>query len=224
METKYRFARKGDAALLLEFIRGLADYEKLSGDVVATEEMIDDEIFVRKSAEAIFALEDGREVGFALFYTSFSTFEGTRCLYLEDLFVKPEARGRGYGKMLITTVAGIAVERGYARLDWDCLDWNQPSIDFYLSLGARPLDGWRLYRLDGKALTDLGQGNAKTPSVSRWLLALDNIGLVLAILGLACIVASIFFRSGDRWLCVVAFVLILAAETMDFLRRKFSKK
>lgn len=152
METKYRFARKGDAALLLEFIQGLADYEKLSGDVVATEKMIDEEIFVRKSADAIFALEDGREVGFALFFTTFSTFEGRRCLYLEDLFVKPEARGHGHGKMLISTVASIAVERGCARLDWDCLNWNQPSIDFYLSLGARSLDGWKLYRLDGEEL------------------------------------------------------------------------
>ena len=106
----------------------------------------------KRHAEVIFALEDGREVGFALFFHNFSTFLGRAGIYLEDLFVKPEFRGKGYGKATLKQLAHIAVERGCGRLEWYCLDWNKPSIDFYLSLGATPMDEWTVYRLTGETL------------------------------------------------------------------------
>ena len=144
-------------ALILDFIRQLAIYEKMEDEVVATEELLNEWIFDKKVAEVIFVLEDGVEVGFALFFHNFSTFLGKAGIYLEDLFVKPEYRGKGYGKALIKKLAEIAVERGCGRLEWSCLDWNQPSIDFYLSLGATPMDGWTVYRLTGKTLENLGK-------------------------------------------------------------------
>ncbi|MBO4288691.1 MAG: GNAT family N-acetyltransferase [Lachnospiraceae bacterium] len=151
----YRFAAEKDCALILSFIRALAEYEKMEDQVVATEELLREWIFEKKKAEVIFALEDGKEVGFALFFHNFSTFLGRAGIYLEDLFVLPEYRGRGHGKALIATLAQITVERGCGRLEWSCLDWNQPSIDFYLSLGARPLEDWTEYRVTGDALTKL---------------------------------------------------------------------
>lgn len=108
--------------------------------------------FEKKKAEVIFAVEDGKKVGFALFFHNFSTFLGRAGIYLEDLFVLPEFRGKGYGKALLQRLAAIAVERGCGRLEWACLDWNKPSIDFYLSLGAKAMDIWTTYRLDGETL------------------------------------------------------------------------
>ena len=153
----YRFAERKDAALILDFIKGLADYEKLSDEVVATPETLEEWIFDRQKAEVIFALEDGVEVGFALFFHNFSTFLGRAGLYLEDLFVKPAYRGRGYGKGLLAALAKIAVEHGCGRLEWVCLDWNKPSIDFYKSLGAVPMDDWTIYRVAGDTLTALAK-------------------------------------------------------------------
>ncbi|MBR5268596.1 MAG: GNAT family N-acetyltransferase [Lachnospiraceae bacterium] len=147
-----RYATEKDVALILEFIRGIAEYEKMSDEVVATEELLQEWIFEKKKAEVIFAVEDGVEVGFALFFHNFSTFVGRAGLYLEDLFVKVEHRGKGYGKALLKELARIAVERGCGRMDWVCLDWNQPSIDFYRSLGAVPMDEWTIYRLTGDTL------------------------------------------------------------------------
>ena len=153
----FRFANKADTALILQFVRNLAVYEHLEDQVVADEETLSRELFERKGAEVIFALEDGKEVGFALFFHNFSTFLGRSGLYLEDLFVLPEYRGKGYGKALLRQLAVIAVERGCGRLEWVCLDWNQPSIDFYKSLGAEPQEDWTIYRLTGKTLTALAE-------------------------------------------------------------------
>ena len=148
----FRYAKETDAALILDFIKGLAEYEKMFDEVIATEDLLKEWIFEKKKAEVIFALEDGIEVGFALFFHNFSTFLGRAGIYLEDLFVKPEYRGKGYGKGLLKKLAQIAVERGCGRLEWWCLDWNKPSIDFYLSLGAEPMDEWTTYRIAGETL------------------------------------------------------------------------
>ena len=153
----FRYAEKKDAGLILAFIKELAEYEKMSNDVVATEALLEEWIFEKKSAEVIFALEDGVEVGFALFFHNFSTFLGRAGLYLEDLYVKPEYRGRGFGKALLSKLAEITVERECGRLEWACLDWNKPSIDFYLSVGAVPMDEWTTYRLTGEALKNLAK-------------------------------------------------------------------
>lgn len=157
MKTEFRNATKDDCALILSFIKALAEYEKMSDDVVATEDLLREWIFEKQKAEVIFALEDGREVGFALFFHNFSTFVGRAGIYLEDLFVLPEYRKRGHGKALILELARIAVERKCGRMEWSCLDWNQPSIDFYLSLGAKPMNEWTTYRLSGDALDSLGE-------------------------------------------------------------------
>ena len=153
-EVKFRKAVREDVPLILEFIKGLAEYEKMSDEVVATEEILDEWLFDKEKAEVIFAIAEGEEVGFALFFHNFSTFLGRAGIYLEDLFVKPKYRGNGYGKAILKRLAQIAVERGCGRLEWSCLDWNQPSIDFYLSLGATPMIGWTGYRLTGKTLAD----------------------------------------------------------------------
>ena len=158
METcMFRFAQEKDTALILYFIKELAKYEKMLDDVVATEEILKEWIFEKGKAEVIFALEDGVEVGFALFFHNFSTFLGRSGLYLEDLFVKPEFRGKGYGKALLKKLAQIAVERGCGRFEWSCLDWNKPSIDVYLSLGAKPMEDWTVYRLTGEALAKMAE-------------------------------------------------------------------
>ena len=129
----------------------------MSDDVVATEELLEEWIFDKKKAEVIFACEDEKEVGFALFFHNFSTFLGRAGIYLEDLFVLPEYRNKGYGKALLKELAKITVQRGCGRLEWCCLDWNQPSIDFYLSLGAKPLDEWTIYRVTGETLKNLAE-------------------------------------------------------------------
>ena len=156
--TEIRFADVRDTVLILEFIRALAAYEKMSDLVVADEALLREWIFEKKKAEVLFAMEDGREIGFALFFHNFSTFLGRAGIYLEDLFVLPEYRGHGHGTALIRALARIAVERGCGRLEWSCLDWNKPSIDFYLSLGAEPMDEWTVYRFAGEKLTALAEG------------------------------------------------------------------
>ena len=154
MEVTFRFAKREDSALILQLIQALAAYEHMSDDVVATEALLEHWIFDEKKAEVLFAVAEGTEVGFALFFHNFSTFLGRAGLYLEDLFVKEEYRGRGYGKALLRELARIALERGCGRLEWCCLDWNTPSIEFYRSLGAVPLSDWTTYRLAGKTLED----------------------------------------------------------------------
>lgn len=151
-DITFRRAAEPDLPLILGFIRELAEYENMSGEVVATEELLRDWLFERRAAEVIFAVAEGREVGFALFFGNFSTFLGRGGIYLEDLFVKEQYRGRGYGRALLRELARIALSRGCGRLEWACLDWNRPSIDFYLSLDAKPMDEWTTYRLSGKTL------------------------------------------------------------------------
>ena len=153
----FRFANEEDCGLILSYIRQLAAYEKMSDQVVATEELLREWIFEKQKAEVIFACEDGKEVGFALFFHNFSTFLGRAGLYLEDLFVLPEYRGKGYGKGLLRKLAQIAEERGCGRLEWWCLDWNKPSIDLYRSLGAEPMDEWTTYRLTGEKLKEMAK-------------------------------------------------------------------
>ncbi len=151
----YRFATREDVPLILYFIKELAAYEEMLDEVVADEETLEEWLFDKQKAEVIFALDQDQEAGFALFFHNFSTFLGRSGIYLEDLYVKPEYRGKGYGKGLIKTLAKIAVERGCGRLEWWCLDWNRPSIDFYLSLGAKPMQDWTVYRIDGETLKNL---------------------------------------------------------------------
>lgn len=155
--TEIRFATERDIALILDFIKDLAEYEKMSDLVVADETMLREWIFEKKKAEVIFAMEDGKEVGFAIFFHNFSTFLGRAGIYLEDLYVKPDYRGHGHGKALIKKLAAIACERGCGRLEWSCLDWNTPSIDFYLSLGAQQMNEWTVYRFEGKSLAALAE-------------------------------------------------------------------
>lgn len=153
----FRYADENDCKLVLEFIRDLAEYEKMLDEVVATEDLLKEWLFEKKIAEVIFICENEKEVGFALFFHNFSTFLGKAGIHLEDLYVKPDYRGKGYGLGLIRKLAEITVERDCGRLEWCCLDWNQPSIDFYLSLGSKPLDEWTIFRLTGDTLTDLAK-------------------------------------------------------------------
>lgn len=159
MEQKVTFrpAVRGDEGLVLYFIRALAEYEKMLDQVVATEADLAEQLFDKRNCEVIFALEGETPVGFALFFHNFSTFLARPGLYLEDLCVLPQYRGKGYGKALLKKLAAIAVERGYGRFEWWCLDWNEPSIRFYKSLGAVPMDEWTTYRVAGDALTCLAK-------------------------------------------------------------------
>jgi GNAT superfamily N-acetyltransferase len=148
-----RPACRDDVPLVLEFIRDLARYERLEHEVAASEAQLREALFgERRYAEVVFACSGGEPVGFALFFHNFSTFKGRPGIYLEDLFVRPEARGRGIGKQLLAHLARIAVERDCARLEWAVLDWNEPSIGFYRSLGAKPMDEWTTFRLTGESL------------------------------------------------------------------------
>lgn len=156
-EPEIREATAEDAALTLSFIRELSVYEKMEDEVEATEALIREWVFEKKAAEVLFVLEDGKEVGFALFFMNFSTFVGRGGIYLEDLYVRPEYRGRGCGRALMRRLAKIAVSRGCGRFEWCCLDWNKPSIDFYRSLGAVPMSEWTTYRLSGGALSALAE-------------------------------------------------------------------
>ena len=152
---KIRKAVRKDVPLILEFIKGIARYEQMENEVVATTELLEEQLFDKGCAEVIFAMEEGVEVGFALFFHNFSTFLGRGGLYLEDLFVYPEHRGKGYGKALFLELVRIANERGCGRMEWVCLNWNKPSIDFYRSMGAVPLDEWTTYRLTSDAMKKL---------------------------------------------------------------------
>lgn len=150
-------AAEQDIPLILEFIRDLAEYEGMLDQVVADEDLLRRELFEQHRAEVLFAVVKGQEVGFALFFHNFSTFLGRAGLYLEDLFVRPECRGKGYGKALLRQLARIARERGCGRMEWWCLDWNRPSIAFYQSLGARAMDEWTVYRLTAADLERLAK-------------------------------------------------------------------
>lgn len=152
-----RTAAEEDCGLILRFIRELAAYEKMEDLVVSSEELLRKWIFEKKKAEVIFVCEDEQEVGFALFFHNFSTFLGRAGIYLEDLFVLPAYRRKGYGKALLRELSRICLERGCGRLEWACLDWNKPSIDFYRSLGAVAMDEWTTYRLTGKTLEEMAK-------------------------------------------------------------------
>jgi len=150
-----RFAEEKDIPLILKFIKELADYEKLLNEVVATEEILMESLFVRKAAQVVIGEYEGIPVSFALFFHNFSTFTGKPGLYLEDLYVRPEMRGKGMGKALLSFLAKLAVERDCGRFEWWCIDWNESSIKFYKQLGAIPMDEWTVYRVCDKALTNL---------------------------------------------------------------------
>lgn len=152
MTCTFRFATREDVPLILTFIRQLAAYEKMAHEVVATEALLEEWLFDKEKAEVLLAVVDGQEVGFALFFHNFSTFLGRAGIYLEDLYVDPAFRNQGIGKAMIKKLAQITVARGCGRLDWSCLDWNTPSIEFYRSLGAEALDDWTVYRLSGETL------------------------------------------------------------------------
>jgi GNAT superfamily N-acetyltransferase len=148
-----RPARADEVPLVLQFVRELAEYEHLLHEVVATEERLRSDLFgPRPYAEVVFACLDGEAVGFALFFHNYSTFVGKPGIYLEDLFVRPSVRGRGVGQALLRWLAGEAVSRDCGRLEWSVLDWNEPAIRFYRSLGASPMDEWGIFRLTGDAL------------------------------------------------------------------------
>lgn len=160
ISTKYenfniRFAVESDVKLILDFIKELADYEKLLHEVVATEEILRESLFERKAAEVIIAEYKGEPIGFALFFHNFSTFLGKPGLYLEDLYIRPEMRGRGYGKNLLAFLAKLAIDRNCGRFEWWCIDWNEPSINFYKSIGAIPMDEWTVFRVHDQALINL---------------------------------------------------------------------
>ena len=156
MTIRLRVATRDDIALIAHFIRALADYEKLLDEVRLDEGVLAEKLFgPRPYAEVLIGEINGQPEGFALFFHNFSTFEGRPGIYLEDLFVTPEARGSGLGTALLAELARLAVERDCARLEWSVLDWNEPSIGFYKALGAKPMDEWTVFRLDGAALTHL---------------------------------------------------------------------
>ncbi len=158
-DFRIRFAEKKDVPLILKFIKELAAYEKMLDEVTATEADLAKYLFERKNAEVILGEYQDQPVAFALFFHNFSTFLGKPGIYLEDLYVKPEMRGKGIGKAMLSFLAGLAVDRDCGRLEWSCLDWNEPSIGFYKHLGARPMDEWTVYRLQGESLRRLaGQG------------------------------------------------------------------
>lgn len=153
----FRQAERKDVDLIFEFVVALATYENLENELTVTPELLEDWIFDKDRAEVIFAVEDGKEVGFAFYFYNFSTVLGRPGLYLEDLFVLPEYRGHGHGKALLKKLAKTAVEKNCGRFEWVCLDWNKSSIDFYLSLGAKPLDEWTTYRVTGDNLLELAK-------------------------------------------------------------------
>lgn len=157
MTCTFRFATREDVPQILDFIRQLAAYEKMAHEVVATEALLEEWLFDKEKAEVLLAVVDGKAVGFALFFHNFSTFLGRAGIYLEDLYVEPAHRGQGIGTAFFNKLAQIAVDRGCGRMDWSCLDWNTPSIDFYRSLGAEALDDWTVYRLSGETLTRLAE-------------------------------------------------------------------
>ncbi len=158
-----REAVPGDAPVIRQLIQDLAEYEKAPEQAVATEQQIVDTLFgPRRRAEVVIGSEGADPVGFAVFFHNYSTWLGRPGVYLEDLFVRPAARGRGYGRRLLAHLAAIAAERGCARMEWSVLDWNSPAIGFYRALGATPMDEWTVYRLTGDALASLAAEGART--------------------------------------------------------------
>ncbi|WP_434799240.1 GNAT family N-acetyltransferase [Terrisporobacter vanillatitrophus] len=156
-DFEIRFATEKDTKLILMFIKELAVYENLLSEVIATEEVLYNSLFIKKQAEVIIGEYNGEPVGFALFFHNFSTFLGKANLYLEDLYVQPQMRGLGLGKSLFSALARIAIERDCGRLDWWCLDWNESSIKFYKKMGAIPMDDWTVYRVENQALEKLSK-------------------------------------------------------------------
>ena len=153
-----RFADRSDAPVILDLVRGLAEYERLADECIATEEQLAETLFGnRLFAEVVIGEFEGRPVGFALFFHSYSTFLARPGIYLEDLFVYPEWRGRGFGQAMLEYLAHLAVARGCGRLEWSVLDWNEPAIRFYDRLGAVPMDGWTTFRLTGESLHHLAE-------------------------------------------------------------------
>lgn len=157
MAFNIRYATREDIHTILFLIVEIAKYEKMEDEVIATEETLEEWIFDKNKAEVLIAEEDDKPIGFALFFHNFSTFVGRAGLYLEDLFVLPEYRGKGYGKALLKRLAQIAVERNCGRFEWVCLNWNTPSINFYKAMGAEPVDGWTIFRITGKKLKNLAK-------------------------------------------------------------------
>ncbi len=157
MTFSIRKAIPQDAATIYDLIRKLAIYEKLENEMITSLDELRENIFDKNFAEVIIAEEDGKPVGFALYFFNFSTFVGKPGLYLEDVFVEPDCRGKGYGKKLLIELAKIAKERNCGRMEWSVLDWNTPSIEFYKSLGATPMDEWTVFRLTKKGIDDLSQ-------------------------------------------------------------------
>jgi GNAT superfamily N-acetyltransferase len=155
--TQIRFAEKNDAPLILQFIKDLAEYEKMSDQVICTEEDIAETVFEKSYAEVVICEHKGIPAGFCLFFHNYSTFLGKPGLYIEDLYVKESFRGKGLGKSLLKFMAKTAVERNCGRLEWSCLDWNQPSIDFYKAQGAQAMTDWTVYRVHGEKLTELAE-------------------------------------------------------------------
>lgn len=153
-----RKAQPGDAGLVLYFIKKLAEYEKLLDQVEADEETLHQSLFVKKAAQVLIAEEDGTPIGYALYFYNFSTFTGRPGLYIEDVFILPEHRGKGYGTQIFRRLANIALEEGCARMEWICLDWNEPSLQFYRNMGAVPMDEWTVQRLSEETLRKVAQG------------------------------------------------------------------
>lgn len=154
-QVEFRSGTREDLPLILEFIRAIASYEKMTDQVEATEASLEKWMFTERVAEVIFAVVDGKEVGFALFHHNFSTFVGRAGIHLEDIYVNEEYRRQGLGRAMFMEVVRIAKERGCGRMEWECLNWNEPAIEFYLSLEARPLAEWTTYRLDQKDIDRL---------------------------------------------------------------------
>ncbi len=157
MDFSIRKATENEIPKILQFIREIAAYEKMSDQVVATEELLREWLFEKKIGEVLIGSHEGVDAGFALYFHNFSTFMGRAGLYLEDIYVRPPYRGQGLGTMFFHELARIAVERGCGRMEWSCLDWNEPSIAFYRSLGAVPMSDWTVYRLCGETLESLGK-------------------------------------------------------------------
>jgi GNAT superfamily N-acetyltransferase len=159
MSLRIDVATRDDVPTILALVRELAEFEQLAHEVVATEAQVADALFgPRRVIECALARVDGAVAGFALWFHNYSTFLGRAGIYLEDLYVRPQHRGRGIGKALLVHLAGLAVERGCGRMEWSVLDWNARAIEFYRALGARPVDGWTVYRLTGEALQRVGRG------------------------------------------------------------------
>ena len=150
-----RFANEDECPLILKFIKELADYENLLNEVVATEEILKESIFINKKAQVVFGELNGEPVSFALFFNNFSTFLGRAGVYLEDLYVKPEYRNKGIGKIMLSFLGKVAKDNNYGRVEWWCLDWNKSSIEFYKKMGAVPMDEWTVFRVTGENLDKL---------------------------------------------------------------------